>query len=115
MKIYLAGPMRGIKAYNHPAFYEAAHKLRNEGHEVFSPAEKDRDLWPDRPWDSYTGDMKLDGFTGGDMRVVIRHDLDWIADHADAIALLPGWQKSRGARVEHALAEFLGLFIREML
>jgi hypothetical protein len=27
------------------------------------------------------------------------------AEHADAIAMLPGWETSRGARAEHALAQ----------
>lgn len=115
MKLYLAGPMRGIKAYNHPAFDAAAAKLRAEGHEVFSPAEHDREAFPQFDWFNMTGDMATDGFTGSNMREVIRADLVWITTNADAIALLPGWEKSRGARVERALADFLGLYIREML
>ena len=114
MKVYLAGPLRGIKAYNHPAFDKATHNLRLEGHEVFSPAEKDRQLWPNRPWANFTGDMAVDGFTGENMRTVIKADLNWIADHADGIVFLPGWQNSRGARAEHALGIFLGLWIREL-
>src|SRR5271155_4645374 len=113
MRVYLAGPMRGIKAYNHPAFDRAALKLVDEGHEVFSPAEHDRQLWPDLDWLNLTGDLGKDGFTFPDMRKVIKHDLDWIADNADAIALLPGWRNSRGALAEHALGIFLGLWIRE--
>ena len=114
MRVYLAGPMRGIKAYNHPAFDRAALKLWEEGHEVFSPAEHDRALWPDLDWPNLTGNLDTDRFTGVDMRKVIKHDLDWIADNADAITLLPGWQNSRGARAEHALGIFLGLWIREL-
>ena len=115
MKIYLAGPMRGLKSYNHPAFDRAAAILRAEGHEVFSPAEHDRELFPDYDWASLTGDMAVDGLTGGNMRKVIRDDLAWIAQYADALALLPGWERSRGVKVERALADFLGLYVREMI
>ena len=115
MNIYLAGPMRGIKAYNHPAFDKAAAMLRAEGHTVFSPAEHDRELFPQYDWPNMTGDMAEDGFTGSDMRTVIRNDLVWIAENADGIALLPGWERSRGAKVERALAEFLSLYIRELM
>ena len=114
MRVYLAGPMRGIKSYNHPAFDAAAYKLLIEGHTVFSPAENDRLLWPDWPWESFTGNPDVDGISLPDMRKVIKGDLDWIADNAEAIALLPGWQNSRGARTEHALGIFLGLWIREL-
>lgn len=115
MKIYLAGPMRGIKAYNHPAFDAAAVKLRSEGHEVFSPADHDRKEYPDLDWPNMTGDMIQDGITPKNMREIIGVDLVWIAQNADAIALLPGWERSRGAKAERALADFLGLYIREML
>ena len=114
MRIYLAGPMRGIKAYNHPAFDRAAAMLRAEGHEVFSPAEHDRESMPEFDWPNLTGDPETDGIPPKALREVILADLVWICQNADAMALLPGWQKSRGVSVEKPLADFIGLYIREI-
>ena len=41
MKLYLAGPMRGVPEFNFPAFFRAAAQLEREGHIVFNPAAKD--------------------------------------------------------------------------
>ena len=41
-KIYCAGPMRGIKYYNFPAFDKAALMFRKKGWRVVNPAELDR-------------------------------------------------------------------------
>ena len=54
-----------------------------------------------------TGDMERDGITPGNMRKVIGDDLAWIAQHADAIALLPGWERA-AASAPSALLPFLG-------
>lgn len=115
MKVYLAGPMRGIKAYNHPAFDRAAARLREEGHIVFSPAEHDREFMPEFDWLNLTGDPHLDGIPSKGLREAILTDLMWICEQADAMALLPGWQNSRGVSIEKPLADFIGLFIREIL
>lgn len=98
MKIYLAGPMRGYPESNFPAFDFAAAKLRAEGHEVFSPAECDREQLKD----------------GGvfSLRKALRADTEYITLHSDAVALLPGWEKSKGAVAEAALAVALGLETR---
>ena len=47
LRLYVAGPMSGIPHLNHPEFDRMADLLRALGHEVFSPAEKDREWGQD--------------------------------------------------------------------
>lgn len=104
MKIYLAGPMRGYAEFNFPAFHYAAAKLRAEGHEVFSPAEKGEEK-------ELTADSNLQEKLAF-RRKVFRIDTTYICDEAEQVALLPGWEFSPGARAERALGEAIGLSIR---
>lgn len=111
MRIYLAGPMRGISQFNFPAFHAAAEKLREDGHEVFSPAERDEERHgKDFTSNNATGcealAVKEHGFS---LREALGADLAYICGHADAIALLPGWEKSKGVASELATARALGL------
>ena len=109
MKIYLAGPMRGYENFNFPAFDFAAAKLRQDGHEVFSPAERDRLIHGPKLENNKTGDeVEAEKTVGFSLRDALAVDTDWIARNADAIALLPGWEKSSGAQAELALAKALG-------
>lgn len=114
MKVYLAGPMRGYKDFNFPAFFEAAHKLRADGHSVFNPAERDVTEFGADKLKTETGDeqevaRKL-GMEGLSLtRKVFLHDTHYICTEADAIALMPGWEKSKGAIAEKSLAEAIGL------
>ena len=109
MKIYLAGPMRGYENFNFPAFDFAAAKLRQDGHEVFSPAERDRLIHGPKLENNKTGDeVEAEKTVGFSLRDALATDMDWIARNADAIALLPGWEKSSGAQAELALAKALG-------
>lgn len=108
MKIYLAGPMSNIPQFNFPAFFSAAEKLRAEGHEVFCPAENDVAKHGNGWWENSDGSHK--GLPPGlDYRSCLRDDLNWILDHAEAIAHLPGWENSTGVAAEHALARALKL------
>lgn len=120
MKIYLAGPMRGIKDFNFPAFFAAAEKLRAEGHTVFNPAERDTTEWGAERLTSETGSEqevanKL-GFKEGLSlaRNCFLADTQWICTESEAIALLPGWRDSRGATAEHALHVAIGLQVIEL-
>jgi hypothetical protein len=99
MKLYIAGPMRGIPEFNFPAFRAAAERLRAQGHEVWSPAEND---------------ARVDGFDGTgepktlEYRHYMRRDLPAVLE-ADAVAVLDGWERSKGARMEVHVARECGI------
>lgn len=111
MKCYVGGPMRGIPEFNFPAFNAAAAKLRAEGWTVFNPAEKDNERHgTDISKGNATGDEALATQQHGfNLREALALDLDFICREANAIVLLPGWEKSKGATAEHATAVALGL------
>lgn len=112
MKIYLAGPMRGYPHFNFPEFDKGAAALRKEGHTVFSPAERDRSAHGDIAADNLAGDEKLAECSYGfNLREALAADMKFICEEADAIALLPGWENSKGALAERATATALGLKI----
>jgi hypothetical protein len=112
MKVYLAGPMRGIPNFNFPAFDFAAEKLRAQGYEVFSPADHDRELHGEAIENNPTGnERECEAKFGFTIRKALGADLRWICYHADAVALLPGWEKSTGATAERAVGIALGLTI----
>lgn len=97
MKIYLSGPMTGFPEYNYPAFHAAAARWREAGHSVINPAE------------AFNGDTTLPRW------VYISHDLEQIIHNADAVAVLPGWKNSKGARLEVVVAQAVGLPIYDAL
>lgn len=102
MRIYVAGPMRGIEAYNFPAFDEATETLRSMGHEVISPAEMDRHLDDFDP----TKDKPQS------MACYMKRDLPAVLS-CSAVAVLPGWLASQGARLEVHAAIVCGIPIYE--
>lgn len=90
-RVYVAGPMTGIEDFNFPAFNDMAAKLRALGYTVENPAEHgvvDGAVWAD--YMAY--DLTRLGLCG-------------------IIALLPGWEKSQGARLEVLIAERLGMTV----
>lgn len=104
MKLYLAGPRTGIPDFNHPEFNRVAAELRKHGHDVFSPAEFDRSNGYD--FTGFSGDQLPKNFS---RREALAADLEYIALHAQGVALLGGWYSSKGARCEIATAEALGI------
>ncbi len=91
LRVYIAGPMSGLPGFNYPAFHAEAARLRAAGFEVESSADNPRP--PCGSWAGY-------------MRLAIRQ-----LSHCDAVTFLPGWNGSRGARLEHRIAIELGLSV----
>jgi hypothetical protein len=116
MKLYLAGPMRGIPQLNFPVFHAVTEALRKQGYEIHSPAEEDISRYgvdPSVGNDEGSEEWAVERYahTGYSMRDALGHDLAWICSVADGVALLPGWQVSKGALAEKATAEALGLLV----
>lgn len=89
LRLYFAGPMTGYPNLNFPAFHGAASLLRGNGHQVVNPAEINTD--PSADW-----------------LTCMRADIKQLVD-VDAIVMLPGWEQSKGATLEHTIAVGLGL------
>jgi hypothetical protein len=84
MKIYISGPMTGLPGLNKPAFLAAEKALKAKGYEVLNPV---RNALPDTaPWEDH-----------------MRADIIMLM-RADGVALLDGWEESRGAKKEMVVA-----------
>jgi len=106
---YIAGPMRGFERFNRPAFDAARDRLERLGWDVVSPADLDREAGLDEmalpdDWDWHTLPKHFN------LREAMRRDLAAIVD-CDAVAVLPGWRKSTGARAEVEVALWGGLML----
>lgn len=108
MNIYIAGPMRGYPYFNFPAFLQAEQDLIAKGYSVFNPAARDLKKHGKKIATSPTGDLSDANKKGFSLREALAADTRYICLVADAIALLPGWKKSKGATAEHALSVALG-------
>lgn len=102
MKVYIAGPMTGVKQFNVPLFDFVARRLREQGYAVVSPAELDSPEMRAAALQSSDGALapleKVTGETWGD---VLARDVRVLSDcGVEGIVLLPDWWKSRGATLE---------------
>lgn len=86
--IYISGPMTNMPEHNFPAFNDAAQRLNAAGFDVLNPA------------DGGHGQMSWADYLRRDLRDVL---------NARGVAVLPGWESSKGARLEVHVAAELGL------
>jgi hypothetical protein len=87
-RLYLAGPMTGLPDFNYPAFNAAAAQLRAAGYTVVNPAENG--LPATAPWADH-----------------MRADIIAMLHQCNAVALLPGYETSKGAQLELHIAKSL--------
>lgn len=112
MRYYLAGPMTGYPLHNFPAFEAAANLLREAGLQVRTPVEIDQEI----------GVLEVLRFEDGSIKDVVllpsySYEKCMAADllaieMCDAIILLPGWNRSKGAKRELAHAIQWGLEVK---
>ena len=98
--IYISGPMTGIEPREYRRrFREAETILRRHGYGCINPCR----VWPCRfPW-LY---RLMNALLGKRLTyaVILAYDLILLMTRADGIAMLPGWQASRGAQIENYTA-----------
>lgn len=88
-RLYLAGPMTGFEDFNFPAFNAMAAQFRACGYVVENPAE--HGVVEGADWADYMAyDLTRLGLCG-------------------QVAVLPGWENSKGARLEVHIARELGM------
>jgi hypothetical protein len=92
-RVYLSGPMTGLPEDNFPAFHAHAAQLRAAGYDVVNPAEIDN---YGKTWEG-----------------CLRTDLREVCT-CDAIALMPGWEGSKGANLELHVAHRLGMKVMHL-
>ena len=108
--IYLAGPMSCIPQFNFPMFDAVASLMRAKGWDIQSPAELDEDDVRNAALASKDGAPmgRVGGrdVTWGDF---LARDVKLLADECGGVLLLPGWEGSKGARLEAFVAILTGL------
>lgn len=106
---YVAGPMTGVRDFNRTRF-DAAERALSIAYPhavIFNPHRKDRETIGEAAMVSADGRTPL----GFDLRATLRMDAEWIFRNATHMAMLPRWNQSKGAFMEHSIATALGLSI----
>jgi hypothetical protein len=101
MRLYLCGPMTGIKQYNFPKFMEEAKRLRSAGYDVVNPADHAilYGFDPIADPDIVCTSERRRKFLENDKKLL---------DTCDGMALMEGWETSDGCKEEIWYFETLG-------
>jgi len=99
-RIYISGPMSGIEPREYRRrFREAERILRRHGYGCINPCR----VWACR-WQWIYRAMEWVLGKRLAYAVVLCYDLLLLMTRADGIAMLPGWEQSRGAQIENYVA-----------
>ena len=95
MKMFISGPMSGIKDHNFPLFFEAEEAVK--------------DKWDSEGLDrvEFVNPARLGENDGWEWKDYLVRDIVEMLS-CNAILLLHNWEQSRGARLEQRIAEDLG-------
>lgn len=113
MILYIAGPMTGLPDLNYPQFRDVAGRLQALGFDVLDPSTID-EQFPLKHDDGCEVVMGDGGAMFCECGAIERKNWQWymrkavgMLAEADGVALLRGWERSRGASAEVALAKAL--------
>lgn len=87
-KMFLSGPMTGYDDFNFPLFNHVAAELRERGFEVVNPVDICKKFKKESVLSSKETFNKM---------IAMQQEAE---QTCDTIVLLPGWEKSRGVRLE---------------
>lgn len=109
MKLYISGPISGVEVTASATFASTAAILSKHGYATINPFDVPA-ICPLGIGDSHGSDMEglpntheFECWLRGDLAVML---------YCDGLAMLPGWESSRGARLEHFVALQVGLRVQ---
>jgi len=100
-RVYIAGPMTGYPNHNVAAFDAAKDQLATEGVVVVSPP----DITRANPQPGIHSDGSIDPAA---YKALVKLDLVMMLE-CDEVVVLSGWERSKGARLEIAVAQACGI------